>query len=286
MMTNIDKLKTLLDTFYQEFDFQGRIKEDPIEFPHRYSNQRDIETSGFIASCFAYGRVKAFKVVIGTILDRMGDSPYEFLSNLDAKRDLVIFKDIIYRFNSNQDIVGLIFIIHRMMEEFGSIENTFMKFYKPQSEGHNGQMYQGQTGFIEYIRGIDVNGVCEKTAGLLQFFPSPAQGSTCKRLNMFLRWMVRDADIDFGIWQDIPKSELIIPLDTHMARISRCLQLTDRLSNDYKTAIEITNNLKMIDPEDPVKYDFSLCHHGISGACSSKSTKANCEGCAISCISQ
>ncbi|MBF0472297.1 MAG: TIGR02757 family protein [Nitrospirae bacterium] len=273
-MSDIYKLKTILDTFYKEFDFKGRILEDPIEFPHRYSKNLDIETAGFIASCFAYGRVKAFKIVTQKILEVMGASPFEFLIDFDVKRDLNIFKGIFYRFNSNNDIIGLLYIIHCLLKEFGSIENAFMKFYR-------GDMYKGQIGFIEYIRGIDVSIVCERTAGLMQFFPSPVQGSSCKRLNMFLRWMVREKDIDFGLWREIPQNELIIPLDTHIARISRCLKLTERLSNDYKTAIEITNNLKKLDPYDPVKYDFALCHHGISGACSVKSTEKMCEGCAI-----
>ena len=277
LIENTSKLQIILDTFYREFDFKSRILEDPIEFPHRYANPLDIETAGFIASCFAYGRVKAFKGVIGSILDKMGSSPHQFLIDLDVKSDLELFKNISYRFNSNSDIIGLIYIIHRMLRDNGSIKNTFMKFYL-------GDMYKAQAGFIEYIRGIDVSEVCEKSIGLMQFFPSPLQGSSCKRLNMFLRWMVRDCDIDFGLWTEISKSHLIIPLDTHIARISRCLGLTQRKSNDYKTAIEITNNLRRLDPEDPIKYDFALCHHGISGACSARFSEIECKGCAISSI--
>lgn len=283
-------LKRLLDTFYRDFDFKGRIEEDPIEFPHRYSKGEDIEIAGFIASCFAYGRVKAFKAVIGKILDRMGGSPYRFLIDFDIKKDLQLFNGIFYRFNSNSDILRLLYIIHHLLRENGSIKNSFMKFYKGAGGTIKGDIYKGQAGFIEYLRRIDVSAVCESSQelnkGFLQFFPSPINGSSCKRLNMFLRWMVRDRDIDFGLWTEIEKSELIIPLDTHIARISRCLGLTDRASNDYKTAVEITNNLRVLDPDDPIKYDFALCHHGISGACRTGFTEADCKGCAINTLRQ
>jgi uncharacterized protein (TIGR02757 family) len=135
---------------------------------------------------------------------------------------------------------------------------------------------------MEAMRAINtaaVYGRNIKPAGLLQFFPSPAQGSACKRVNLFLRWMIRDRDIDLGIWRDIPKNKLVIPLDTHIARISRCLGFTSRNSQDWKMALEITGALKRFDPEDPLKYDFALCHHGISGVCKGRDNRAACMDC-------
>jgi len=119
--------------------------------------------------------------------------------------------------------------------------------------------------------------------GMMHFFPTPAKGSACKRMNLFLRWMVRDRDIDFGIWKGIPKNKLVIPLDTHIARISRCLGFTMRRSADWKAAVEITNALKQFDPDDPVKYDFALCHHGIAGMCAKGDVRL-CTGCIFSAL--
>jgi uncharacterized protein (TIGR02757 family) len=115
--------------------------------------------------------------------------------------------------------------------------------------------------------------------GLSQFCPLPSKGSACKRFNLFLRWMIRDRDIDLGIWKGVPKNKLIIPLDTHIARISRCLGLTKRRSQDWRTAVEVTGALRRFDPEDPLKYDFALCHHGISGLCRGERKKEICREC-------
>jgi uncharacterized protein (TIGR02757 family) len=125
----------------------------------------------------------------------------------------------------------------------------------------------------------EVYGKNIKPPGLTQFFSSPVNGSACKRANLFLRWMVRDRDIDFGIWKKIPKNKLVIPLDTHIAKISRCLGFTKRKTQDWKMALEVTHALKKLDPEDPLKYDFALCHHGISGVCKGMRGKERCEGC-------
>jgi uncharacterized protein (TIGR02757 family) len=138
------------------------------------------------------------------------------------------------------------------------------------------------TGFLEYIYEIDtspVYGTDIKPNGLKQLLPSPRKGSACKRMNLFLRWMVRSEDIDFGIWDNIPPNKLVIPLDTHIARISKCLGLTRRASADWKMAEEITGALREFDPEDPLKYDFALCHHGISGLCKGERNDNTCLEC-------
>lgn len=261
-------LKTILDRFYKEFDFRERLLHDPIEFPHRYKNPEDREVSGFIASCFAYGKVELFKPVIERVLATMGNQPYSFLMNFDVrkKRGTFSFK---YRFNETDDIICLLFIIHTLLVRYSSLENAFKRHYAPDGPDTG----RGIIGFINEIMSIDTAKVYGKSIypkGLTQFFPSPLKGSACKRMNLFLRWMVRDRDIDFGVWKGIPKNKLVIPLDTHIARISRCLGFTRRASADWKAAVEITNALKKLDPEDPLKYDFALCHHGISGVCKAR----------------
>ncbi len=276
------EVKRLLDRFYKGYNFRERILHDPIEFPYRYDKPEDIEVVGFIASCFAYGRVELFKPVIGNILSIMNKSPYIFLLEFNAGKHGRLFKGVKYRFNENKDIICLFYIMGEVLRKHKHIDVSFKRFYK-QNDTDTGNALAG---FIDYTSGMDtskVYGSNIRPAGLVQFFPSPAKGSACKRMNLFLRWMIRDKDIDFGIWKGIPKNKLVIPLDTHIARISRCLGFTKRKADDWKTAAEITNALRKLDPEDPLKYDFAMCHHGISGLCSSRKLKekAGCRGCAL-----
>lgn len=274
----METLTQALDRFYNEYDFQARAAHDPIEFPHKYKNPEDIEISGFIASCLAYGRVGLFKPVIGKILSGMGDSPYDFLMNFDVEkhRKLITFK---YRFNEASDIICLLFIIHQLLRRHGSLENTFKGHYAAADlNTENGIV--GFAGEINSINTSKVYGEDIHPPGLTQFFPSPAKGSACKRINLFLRWMIRDKDIDFGIWKSVPKNKLVIPLDTHIARISKCLGFTKRSASDWKAAVEITEALKNLDNDDPLRYDFALCHYGISGMCKAGDLN-KCNECAL-----
>lgn len=262
-------LKRLLDSLYKGYDFKGRIASDPIEFPHRYTRPRDIEAAGFIASCFAYGRVDLFKPVVRALMGIMGAKPCDFLLGFRPARHASLLKGIRYRFNSNADITCLLHVIGRTLNEHGSLESLFKRHYREDDADIGG----GLAGMVDGLLSVDTSAVYGRNirpSGLVQFFPSPAKGSACKRMNLFLRWMIRDRDIDFGVWKGIPKGKLVIPLDTHIARISRCLGLTRRSAQDWKTAREITGALKVFDPEDPVKYDFALCHQGISGVCSTQ----------------
>lgn len=271
-------LKSILDRFYREYNFKERLRHDPIEFPHRYKNPRDIEASAFIASSLAYGKVGLFKCAVEKILSAMGANPYEFLLEFRPKKHGKFFEGIKYRFNENEDLLALMFILHKELNRNSSLENLFRKFLRPDSP----TIEEGLAGFVASLLKTDTSqiyGSDLRPAGLRQLFPSPLDGSACKRANLFLRWMVRDRDIDFGIWKGIPKDRLVIPLDTHIARISRCLGFTKRKSHDWKTAVEITESLKRMDPVDPLKYDFALCHHGISGICSGKKGLSECHGC-------
>jgi uncharacterized protein (TIGR02757 family) len=262
-------LKRILDKFYQDFDFTGTVSRDPIEFPHAYPRPEDSEIAGFIAAAFAYGNVNLFKPVVGTLLSCMGESPFGFIRSFSVKRHGRLFSGIRYRFNENDDIIAFFFLLHELIRKHGSIETAFKRHY------HHDDVDIGNalTGLIETLIAADISPVYGsniKPSGLLQLIPSPIKGSACKRMNLYLRWMIRDRDIDFGIWKGIPKNKLVIPLDTHIARIGRCLGLTTRASQDWKMAVEITESLKKFDSEDPLKYDFALCHQGISKLCSAK----------------
>lgn len=269
-------LKQKLDSLYNDYDFKGRIAHDPIELPHRYKRPGDIEVSGFIAACFAYGKVELFKPVIKSLLDRMGQSPYDFLLNQDICGKRELFAGLRYRFNRNDDIICLLYVLADVLRKHGSLEAVFKRYFRSTDLSIEAGL-TGLTGTLLETDTAAVYGSGIKPKGFLQFFPSPAGGSACKRMNMFLRWMIRDRDIDFGLWTAIPKSKLVIPLDVHIARISRCMGFTLRASQDWKTAVEITESLKKIDSEDPLKYDFALCHQGIARICNSE----RCDECSL-----
>jgi len=274
------QLKKTLERFYRDFDFKERIKHDPIEIPRRYSNPADIEVAAFISSCFAYGKVDLFKPVIENILKPGGIHPSEFISNFSLKKDVKYLKGISYRFNREKDIHCLIFILSKALKEHGTLKGLFYGNYKPGDD----DIKDALAGFMDFLSGIDTSPVYGRNItppGLKQLLPSPKTGSACKRINLFLRWLVRDKDIDFGIWDRIAPAKLIIPLDTHIARISRCLGLTDRKSSDWKMAKEISESLKKLDPDDPLKYDFALCHQGISGLCKGLESPGICQDCSL-----
>lgn len=285
------KLKEILDRFYKEYNLKSRIEHDPIEFPHRYKKPEDIEIAGLIASSLSYGKVTLFKPVINKILSitSSNGSLQEFIINFEPAKDAKLFGGIKYRFNSERDIIGLIYSIKSALIEYGSLKKLFYSFY---NSGDN-NITNALIGFVKYFMSLNLSPVYGKkghSGGMKQFFPSPAEGSACKRLNLYLRWMVRSDDgVDFGIWacsersesNKIPPSKLIIPLDTHMARICTHLGLTRLKTTGWKMAEEITDNLKILDPEDPVKYDFALCHLGISGECPPNKDKEKCDVCSL-----
>ncbi len=274
-------LKPVLDRFYKEYELKDRIIYDPVDFPHRYKKPEDIEVAGFIASCFAYGRVDLFKPVVERMLSLTEGSPYAFFSSFDIRKQSSLFNDIKYRMNKTSDIFGFFHLLSLMLTKYHTIGEFFKYHYKNSDES----IVPVLSKFVNAFYRGDTTNVYGKQIypfGLKQLLPSPDKGSTCKRANMFLRWMVRYGDaVDFGLWRFIPRNKLIIPLDTHISRIARHLLLTERKTTDLKTAIEITDNLKLLDSDDPVKYDFALCHLGISGKCPSNRSDSSCMVCVL-----
>lgn len=268
-------LKKRLDALYRDYDFEGRVGHDPIRVPMRYKEKRDVEAAAFLASIFAYGSVKAFLPVLDRVVGVMGSSPYEFLGDFDAKRDAKLFNGILYRFYTTKDIAGIIHVMAELVKKHKSIEGAFMAHYRD-DDPNIGPALAGLVDEALAVNTAPVYGRNIKPRGFMFAFPSPSKGSTCKRQNLFLRWMVRDSDIDFGLWRGVSPSKLVIPLDTHIGRVSRCLGFTHRKANDWKTAVEITESLKALDAKDPLKYDFALCHRGITGMCAANKCK-ECE---------
>ncbi|HBR16606.1 MAG: TIGR02757 family protein [Deltaproteobacteria bacterium RIFCSPLOWO2_12_FULL_43_16] len=275
-------LKICLDRLYRTFDLKF-LSPDPLEFVHQFKKPEDQEIVGLIASSLAYGQVERILVSIKTVLEHMGNQPYRFTITFDPKRDAKVFDGFVHRFNRGKDIACLIYFAKQMIDESGSIGNFFMKGCNPEDVNIKNSLVS----FSERVLSLDSYSVYSKgrlprDAGVRFFFPSPKDGSPCKRLNLYLRWMVRSGDsLDFGLWRDINPSRLIIPLDTHIARISQNIGLTLRKSPDWKMAEEITENLKKLDPKDPVKYDFALCRLGILEHCTKKKDLKKCEKCLI-----
>lgn len=251
------KLKKKLDYHYHYFD-KSKISPDPLEFPHRFSNYYDIEISAFLSSVFAYGNIKQIIGVLESLHTVIAPSPYKFVMNFDAKRDGKNFNSLIYRFYTPSDIVALFSALKKIYSEYGSLKTFFLNGKEGGDIIVKEQIYDFSNNLLSMIRKSN-----EITHGNKFMFPHPKHGSACKRMNLFLRWMVRKDELDFGLWNEIPTSKLIIPVDTHVARICKMLGLTKTKNESWFMAEEITENLKRFDPLDPVKYDFAICHIGM-----------------------
>lgn len=251
-------LKQKLEYHYKAFD-KTKIEPDPLQFLHRYKKPEDVEIIGLIAAVFAYGNITQIISTLEKITRILGKNPYDFLINAAEKEIIKLFAGIYHRFYTPYDVQTLFINLNQVLKKEGSIKNIFLRGYKPEEKNL-------KNAISEFSKRIFLNTVLkkrEKTRGLMFMFPDPLNGSTCKRTNLFLRWMIRKDELDFGIWNEIPPYKLIIPVDTHIAKICRMLKLTKRKNPDWKMAEEITENLKQFDPADPIKYDFAICHIGM-----------------------
>jgi uncharacterized protein (TIGR02757 family) len=253
-----DKLKEKLEYHYNAFD-KTKIEPDPLQFLHRFSNPADIELIGFISSVFAYGNVTQIIKTIEKITAILGAHPVDFLLKSNRGKIQKAFNGVVHRFYSEEDVVTLFLVLKSVYKEYGMIKNLFLKFYHSGNENLRISISLFSKAFITIAEKEKRN----ITHGVVFMCPAPEKGSACKRMNLFLRWMVRKDELDFGLWNEIPASKLIIPVDTHIARICKQLNLTSRKNADWKMAEEITANFKKYDPHDPVKYDFAICHIGM-----------------------
>lgn len=272
------RLKSRLDALYRKYARAERIAADPVEFPHRYGKPEDIELAAFIAAMFSYGRVGLFKPVVERVLRALGDSPHVALKTLDVAGARSGIGRLSYRFNRNDDIVAFLWLLSQIVRRRGTLGTAFFASSDPSARDRLSALR------MDVLSGstTEVYGQAIRPPGLLQLFPDPASGSAAKRMYMFLRWMVREDAVDFGLWRDFGAQNLVIPLDTHVARIARILGFTSRRTADYRAAVEVTDSLRRFDAEDPVKYDFALAHLGISGACPTRPSPAACKDCPLS----
>jgi uncharacterized protein (TIGR02757 family) len=280
-MVNGTRLKTVLDNLYAVRS-QTHLANDPLSCCHRYRQPEDQEIVGLIAASFAYGNVRTILKTLETIFGKMGDSPRRFVEEFEPKRGLSLFAGFRHRFNDGRDLCALFLAARTMLEEADSIGDYFLGCYDAKAEDITPSLinFTASVLAMDYSQIFD-GGQIPAYSYFPFFFPSPSAGSACKRLCMYLRWMVRPADgIDLGLWRAIPPASLIIPVDAHIRRIGRYLGLTYRRQADWRMAREITAALRLLDPVDPVKYDFSLCHLGISEGCDGRD-RLRCLSCPI-----
>ena len=275
-------LKEKLDELYLSYDARY-VDSDPIQFPHRYDRARDKEVAGFIASALAYGSVATIKKDLEKIFATLGSSPYEAVLAATPEELLSAFRGFKHRFTTARHLTWFLLITRDVLSEFGTLKAFFLKGYLPDSASIKESLIAFVDGLLQYgKRGIYRSVEDARKDGALFLLPSPATGSACKRLNLFLRWMVRPADkIDFGLWPEVSPSQLVIPLDTHIARLSHYLGLTRRKTSDWNTAEEITQALRKLDPVDPLKYDFSLTRLGILRDCVVGKRNTKCSECLL-----
>lgn len=248
-----------LEYHYKAYSTNNNLN-DPIQVVKKLQNDEDIEIFGFITSLFAYGNVKKIIQISEDILNLMGNRPVQFLRNFNATDFQKKFPDFKYRFYTNNDISKLFLMLQYLLLNKKSIYSIFIENYCR----NDINIERGLIGISDEFMKIASIKNFPFTQGLKFMFSSPASGSPCKRMNMFLRWMVRKDRIDFGIWSSISPNKLVIPIDTHIYKISKELNLTSLKSPSWRMAVEITENLKKFSADDPVKYDFALCHIGMS----------------------
>jgi uncharacterized protein (TIGR02757 family) len=260
-----EALRPVLDRLYRECAASA-APDDPIDCVRVYSDPADREIAGFIAAGLAFGRVAGIKASVRAVLGRMGPSPAAFVRALDPRRDAAPFLPLVHRWVRGRDIVALLVILRHMLDRAGSLEQFFIDGDDPAAP----DIGPGLESFCARARATDLRAVYgRRTArpGVHAFFPLPSGASACKRLNLFLRWMVRRDDIDLGTWRRVPPSRLIVPLDVHVIRVAQCLGLTRHASPGWRMASSITASLRRLNPSDPVRYDFALCHLGMAGLC-------------------
>lgn len=253
------KLAEKLDYHYKAFD-KTKISPDPLQFLHLYKNELDIEVIGFLASVFAYGNVKQINNTLERIRTIVKNKPYSYVVKF-TKKDCNDFKGLKHRFYSQEDIINLFLVLNHVYKNHYSLKNLFLIFYNHQEPNLKNSISKFSNHLIDIVK--KETNQQEVSRGVMFMFPLPEKGSACKRMNLFLRWMVRKDELDFGFWSEIPTNKLVIPVDTHIAKICKSLKLTRRKNVSWKMAEEITENLKKFDPVDPVKYDFALCHIGM-----------------------
>lgn len=248
----MEDLKSLLDFFANKYNDSSFIVDDPICIPHSYSLKQDIEITAFWTAILAWGQRKTIINKSKELFNMMDNRPYDFILN-HKPADLKPFEKFKHRTFQPDDTLYFIEFLKHHYTEHRSLESAFIDTSISGVEA-------GLNHFRKYFFAAE-----DHLRRTEKHISAPSKKSTCKRLCMFLRWMVRkdDAGVDFGIWNQIRPAELFIPLDVHVDRVARKFKLLDRKQRDWRSVVELTENLRKIDPQDPVKYDFALFGYGV-----------------------
>jgi uncharacterized protein (TIGR02757 family) len=258
-------LKSALDRLYSGFNHPDSAT-DPIHIVRRFARDDDREVVAFIAASLAFGRVSSVLQSIERVLGVVGPAPAAYIRRFDARRQGSAFAGIVHRWTREADIVAMLWLLRQMIDRAGSVEGFFLEGYDAEAD----DIASALDSFSTRAMALDLKaayGRVPKRPGVCYFFPRPSAGSACKRLNLFLRWMVRRDALDLGVWKRVSPAKLIVPLDTHVIRVGQCLRLTRYASPGWAMAQDITASLRKLDPGDPVRYDFSICHLGMMNAC-------------------
>jgi len=264
-------LRRRLDRLLADFDRDACRARDPVSFVHRYPGSDDREVVGLVAALLAFGNVASVRRSVARVLDALGPHPAERIAR--ARRSTLerALSGFVHRVWRGEHVAALLHSAGRLRAREGSLDAAFSARVR-----ERGGLREGLADFADALRGP------RPDRGLAHLVPDPRKGSACKRLLLYLRWMVRAADgVDLGVFGGVSPSILLVPVDTHIQRIGRNLRLTERTDASWRTAEEITAALRRLDPDDPVKYDFALCHLGVSRQCPSRRALALCEHCAL-----
>ena len=258
-------LRAALDRLYRDYNREDAA-QDPIQLVRRFQRPDDREVVGFLASGLAFGRVASVLQSIERVLAVLGPSPARFVRRFDPARHAAPLSGIVHRWTRGPDLVALVWVLGQMLRGSGSVEQFFLDGDDPSAA----DVAPGLESFSRRALAFDLapaSGRVPPRPGVCYFFPRPSLGSGCKRLNLYLRWMIRADRVDLGLWRGVSPSRLIVPLDVHVVRLGQCLGLTRYRSPGWKMAAEITRSLRQFDPADPVRYDFALCHVGMRDEC-------------------
>jgi uncharacterized protein (TIGR02757 family) len=258
-------LRDRLEPLYASFN-QPAAQMDPIELVRPYVASEDREVAGFIAAALAFGQVGVVMQSVRTVLATLGPSPAAAVRAFEPEREAPAYRRFVHRWIRGADVVALLWLLRQMLEQAGSVEGFFVAGdHEPAAD-----ITAALESFSTRALALDLRrayGRVPRPAGVAYFFPRPSRGSACKRLNLFLRWMVRRDAVDLGVWTRVSPARLVVPLDTHVIRLGRCLRLTRYSSPGWRMAQEITTSLRALDPIDPVRFDFAICHLGMMGSC-------------------
>jgi uncharacterized protein (TIGR02757 family) len=270
------QLKPALERLYEKYNHREFIRTDPLQFVYHYSVRADREIAGFLAAALAYGTVRQIEKSLNCLFEYMGKSPFAFVRDFDLRKRAQL-KDFKHRFTTGDNLSDLMELLRDVLEEYGSLEEYFARGYSTVDT----TIIPALSKFCDSLSAAYAKVHSDQVSGGLKYLlASPTRNSACKRLNLYLRWMVRDDDVDTGIWKSVDKAKLIVPVDVHIGRLCKILGFYNRKTVSLAAAMEITRSLAEIEPADPVKYDFALSRIGIVENCDG-SYRPECADCEL-----